>query len=100
MESERTSKRFAIAACCYAVYGLQGFIPLSTATVAFAFPMILGVICSATVVVAMFGVVKSGPSWARILAIVLAIPPIFMVATLVWGMFGSVTIFTLITSAS
>ena len=103
MQDDKLSKRFAIAACAYALYGLQPHMipwrlfPAATATYFFAVPMVVGLLCAVVTLVAMGAVIRLGPTWSRITGILLSLPPICMLVVMIWGMFGELNIFTLMT---
>jgi len=94
-ETDSMAKRFAIVACAYATYALQRFVPLPSVSAYFAVPYVVGLVCAPVAVVAMVPVLWTGPTWAKIIGGLLALPPIYVLITMVRSLFGEVTYFNL-----
>lgn len=96
-ESDKISVRFEVIAGAYAMRALLPFVGMRNIVNYFAIPMIGGLLCSAIALVATVGILRTGPMWARIIATLLALPPLLFLTIMVWGMLGDVTLFNLMT---
>jgi hypothetical protein len=82
---DKTSVRFAIAAFMYAIYALQGFLPIYNVAVLFMLPFFVSSFCASVILVAMLSIVKSGPIWAKVVAGILALPVIWIFVGVIRG---------------